>query len=139
MEQKNKKGIFSKLRRDRKGMTLIEILIVITILGVIMTLVGSRVYKQFGKAKIRTTELAMQQVAQAITEYQLDHNKIPSASEGLNALEGEYMETAPKDGFGSEFHYEVPGPGGRPFDIVSDGPDQTPGTEDDIRFSELKK
>ena len=38
------------------GMTLIEILIVITILGLVMTLVGSRVYKQFAKAKTNLVE-----------------------------------------------------------------------------------
>ncbi len=121
------------------GMTLIEILIVITILGLVMTLVGSRVIKQFGKAKIKTSQLAMHQLSQAITEYQLDHNKIPSASEGLDSLVPEYMETLPNDGFGNPFHYEVPGQGGKPFDLVSDGPDGSPGTEDDIRLSQLNK
>lgn len=123
----------------QRGMTLIEILIVITILGLVMTLVGSRVIKQFGKAKIKTSQLAMHQLSQAITEYQLDHNKIPSASDGLSSLEPEYMETLPNDGWGNPFHYEVPGQNGKPFDIVSDGPDGTPGTEDDIRLSEVGK
>ncbi|OGQ45952.1 MAG: hypothetical protein A3H42_06435 [Deltaproteobacteria bacterium RIFCSPLOWO2_02_FULL_46_8] len=127
------------LRSGEKGMTLIEILIVITILGVVMTLVGSRVIKQFGKAKIKTTQLAMHQLAQAIIEYQLDNNKIPSGGDGLAALEGEYMENLPNDGWGQPFHYEVPGQNNKPFDIVSDGPDGTTGTEDDIRFSQLKK
>jgi len=120
-------------------MTLIEILIVITILGLVMTLVGSRVIKQFGKAKIKTTQLAMHQLSQAITEYQLDHNKIPTVGDGLSSLEPEYMETVPNDGFGNPFHYEVPGQNGKPFDIISDGPDGTPGTEDDIRLSEVGK
>ncbi|OGQ49041.1 MAG: hypothetical protein A3I09_00465 [Deltaproteobacteria bacterium RIFCSPLOWO2_02_FULL_47_10] len=121
------------------GMTLIEILIVITILGLVMTLVGSRVYKQFAKANIKTSQLAMQQLAQAVTEYQMDHNKIPSGGDGLAVLEGEYMESVPNDGWGQPFHYESPGPSGKAFDIVSDGPDGTPGTDDDIRLSELKK
>ncbi|PIR18433.1 MAG: type II secretion system protein GspG [Deltaproteobacteria bacterium CG11_big_fil_rev_8_21_14_0_20_49_13] len=123
----------------QRGMTLIEILIVITILGLVMTLVGSRVIKQFGKAKIKTTQLAMHQLSQAITEYQLDHNKIPTVGDGLSSLEPEYMETVPNDGFGNPFHYEVPGQNGKPFDIISDGPDGTPGTEDDIRLSEVGK
>jgi len=137
--KKEKKGFLARIRNKEKGMTLIEILIVITILGLVMTLVGSRVVKQFGKAKIKTTQLAMQQIAQAITEYQLDHNKIPSASDGLNALEGEYMDGVPNDGWGNPFHYEVPGQNNKPYDIVSDGPDGNTGTEDDIRLSEIKK
>lgn len=126
-------------RNGEAGMTLIEILIVITILGVVMTLVGSRVYKQFAQAKAKTTKLAMHQMAQAITEYQLDHNKIPSASEGLSALAPDYMETVPNDGWGNAFHYEVPGQNGKPFDIVSDGPDGSAGTGDDIRYSDQGK
>ncbi len=126
-------------RSGQAGMTLIEILIVVTILGLVMTLVGSRVMKQFAKAKVKTTQLAMQQVAQAVTEYQMDHNKIPSGSDGLSALEGEYIDPVPNDGWGNPFHYEVPGPGGKPFDVVSDGPDGTPGSEDDIRLSGLGK
>lgn len=134
--------MLKKLRmpvRGQAGMTLIEILIVVTILGLVMTLVGSRVVKQFGKAKIKTTQLAMQQLSQAVTEYQMDRGKIPSASDGLNVLEGEYMESMPMDGWGNPFHYEVPGQNSRPFDIVSDGPDSTPGTEDDIRLSGIGK
>lgn len=134
-----KRRFWQVTSEGQKGMTLIEILIVVTILGLIMTLVGSRVYKQFAKTKIKTTQLAMQQVAQAITEYQLDNNKIPSASDGLAILDGEYMDGVPNDGWGHEFHYEVPGQNNRPFDIVSDGADEAPGTDDDIRLSQLKK
>lgn len=134
--------MFRKLSRSasgQAGMTLIEILIVVTILGLVMTLVGSRVVKQFGKAKIKTTQLAMQQLSQAVIEFQMDHGKIPSASEGLESLNGEYMENVPQDGWGADFHYEVPGQNNKPYDIVSDGPDSTPGTEDDIRLSQIKR
>lgn len=123
-------------KHGQAGMTLIEILIVITILGLVMTLVGSRVIKQFGRAKIKTTQLAMHQISQAITEYQLDRNRIPSASDGLVVLEPEYIETLPNDGWGNPFRYEVPGQNGKPFDIVSDGPDGQQGTEDDVRLSQ---
>lgn len=123
-------------RMGQAGMTLIEILIVITILGVIMTLVGSRVYKQFAKAKVKTTQLAMQQMAQAVTEYQMDHNKMPS---DLSALEGEYMEALPNDGWGNPFRMEIPGQNNKPYDIVSDGADGSAGTDDDVRLSQLGK
>jgi len=135
MERK-RLGIF---RMDSRGMTLIEILIVVTILGLVMTLVGSRVYKQFARAKVKTTQLAMQQLSQAITEYQMDKGKIPSASEGLQVLEGDYIESVPKDGWDQDFNYEVPGPNGKQFDISSNGPDGQAGTEDDVRLSQLKK
>ena len=132
------KRSFRLFARDvgQKGMTLIEILIVITILGIVMTLVGSRVVKQFGRAKIKTTTLAMQQLRQAITEYQMDHNKIPS---DLAVLEGEYTETLPADGWGNAFRMQIPGPTGQPFDIISDGPDGQAGTEDDIKLSDQGK
>lgn len=126
-----------KLVCNRAGMTLIEILIVVTILGVIITLVGSRVYKQFAKANVKTTELAMRQLEQAVVEYQMDNRKIPAAGEGLDVLEGEYIENLPNDSWGNPFRYLAPGPEGKAYDIISDGPDGLPDTEDDIKLSEL--
>lgn len=125
-------------RLGQKGMTLIEIMIVITILGLIMTLVGSRVYKQFARAKIKTTRLGIQQVVQALTEYQMDHRKLPDAGEGLDSLKGDYMETIPNDGWGNALIYVTPGPEGMKFDVVSAGPDEAEGTDDDIRYSDIK-
>lgn len=127
-----------RFMKNRKGMTLIEIMIVVTILGVILTLVGSRVYKQFARSKIKTTQLAMMQLKQALTEYQMDHYKYPDANDGLNALEGDYIERVPMDGWGHPFHYEIPGPQGQPFDVTSDGPDGQPGSGDDLKLSDLK-
>lgn len=127
-----------KLMKNRKGMTLIEIMIVVTILGVILTLVGSRVYKQFARSKVKTTQLSMLQLKQAMTEYQMDHYKFPDSGEGLNALLGDYIEKIPTDGWGKELHYEIPGPSGQPFDITSDGPDGQSGSGDDLRLSEMK-
>ena len=137
---KGKKGVLSRFRADSKGMTLIEILIVVTIIGIVMTVVGAGVMKKFRQARGQTTILAMQQVANAIIAYQLEKGKIPTGGDGLNALVPNYLDSEKnlQDAWGHPFHYEVPGPKGQPFDIISDGPDEQPGTDDDIRLSDSK-
>ena len=137
---KERKGIFSRFHTDNKGMTLIEILIVVTIIGIVMTVVGAGVMKKFRQAREKTSMLGMQQVAGAITSYQLDKGKIPTAGEGLAALVPNYLDSDKnlQDAWGHPFHYEVPGPKRQPYDIVSDGPDESQGTSDDIRLSDSK-
>ncbi len=138
---KNKRGMLSRFYTGNKGMTLIEILIVVTIIGIVMTVVGAGVMKKFRQARMQTSRLAMQQVASAITAYQLDHGKIPSASEGLKVLVGDYLDSDKnlQDSWGHDFHYEVPGPKGQPFEMISDGPDEQGGTDDDIKYSDIKQ
>lgn len=132
--EKKRRGVFG--RHGESGMTLIEIMIVLVILGMMAGLGIRTVYKQYAKAKIKTTQLAMQEVGNAVNSYRSDNNKPPA---DLKVLELDEIETIPNDGWGREFHYEVPGPNNRPYDIVSDGPDESPGTDDDIRLSDLKK
>ncbi len=120
-----------------KGLTLIEIVIVIAILGILGTIVGANLFKRFGRAKIGTTKLAIEQVEQALNEYQMDRHRFPAAGDMQSALR-DYMDKVPTDSWGNEFRFEVPGPNGMPFDIISNGPDGTPNTEDDISLSKIK-
>lgn len=119
-------------------MTLIEIVIVLTLIVGIMTLVGTRVIKQLGKANVKKTEISINQLAQAIAEYQMDNSKIPQAGEGLNALVPDYIEKVPVDSWGHELHYSSPGPNNMPYDISSDGVDGQSGTDDDVSLSKIK-
>lgn len=137
---KERTGMMSKWRMNSKGMTLIEILIVVTIIGIVMTVVGAGVMKKFRQARGQTSRLAMQQIASAITAYQLEKGKIPAGGEGLNSLVPDYLDSEKnlQDAWGHDFHYEVPGPKGQSFDIISDGPDEQQGTDDDIRLSDTK-
>jgi general secretion pathway protein G len=118
-------------------MTLVEILAVVVILGLLAATLTVGVTAKMGKAK---RELAKTQIAQWVAQvqtFQLDTGNLPPAAKGISALTATpaaawYVEPARlKDPWGNQFRYNVPGPGGRPFEIVSYGADGRPGGADD--------
>jgi general secretion pathway protein G len=127
-------------RRDRSrnaseaGFTLVEILVVITIIGLIMGLVGPRVLNYLSESKVKAAHIQIQSFASALDLYYLDAGRYPSSGEGLAALvqrpggtqswNGPYLKggTVPNDPWGHPYVYRSPGDHG-PFDIVSYGAD----------------
>src|SRR5256885_12450183 len=72
-------------RRDEDGFTLVEILVVITIIGLIMGLVGPRVLNYLGESKTKAARIQIESLASALDLYYLDHGRYPNSSEGLAA------------------------------------------------------
>jgi general secretion pathway protein G len=75
-------------RRERSegGFTLVEILVVITIIGLIMALVGPRVLTYLNESKVKTAKIQIQSFASALDLFYLDTGRYPSSTEGLGAL-----------------------------------------------------
>ena len=73
-------------RYGEQGFTLIEILVVITIIGLIMGLVGPRVLNYLSEAKSKAAKIQIASFASALDLYFLDAGRYPSTSEGLTAL-----------------------------------------------------
>ncbi|MFS8039326.1 type II secretion system major pseudopilin GspG [Xanthobacter sp. AM11] len=128
----------SRPRRRRRaaqaGYTLVELLVVITIIGLIVALVGPRVLNYLGDSKVKTAKIQIQGFSSALDLYYLDAGRYPSSAEGLGALvqrpggvatwNGPYLKggTLPNDPWGKAYLYRAPGEHG-PFDIVSLGAD----------------
>ncbi|MGO9741621.1 MAG: type II secretion system major pseudopilin GspG [Roseiarcus sp.] len=119
-------------RNGEAGFTLIEMLVVITIIGLIVGLVGPRVLNYLSESKIKTAKIQIESLSSALDLYYLDNGRYPSSNEGLEALvekppaasgwNGPYLKTAsvPADPWGHSYVYKAPGDRA-PFDIESFG------------------
>lgn len=121
-------------RQSEQGFTLVEMLVVITIIALVMSLVGPRVLNYLSEAKAKTAKIQVESLASALDLYYLDNGRYPSTSEGLNALvqpsgdsgswNGPYLKgnSVPNDPWGKPYSYRSPGQHGA-YDIVSYGAD----------------
>jgi general secretion pathway protein G len=121
-------------RRDGEaGFTLVEMLVVITIIGLIVGLVGPRVLNYLSESKMKTAKIQIESLSAAMDLYYLDNGRYPAMNEGLVALvqrpatapgwNGPYLKTSavPADPWGRAYVYKAPGDHA-PYEIASWGP-----------------
>ncbi|MDB0439259.1 pilin [Clostridioides difficile] len=86
-----------KLRKNKKGFTLVELLVVIAIIGVLAVVAVPALFSNINKAKVASVESDYSSVKSAALSYYSDTNKMPiSTTEkaGLTILDT-YMESLP--------------------------------------------
>jgi general secretion pathway protein G len=127
-------------RRRVRGMTLIEILVVLVLIAIVMGIVGGNFIGQGEKAKAKAAKIEIGQISQSLDLFKLEVGRYPTSQEGLQALvaapagvpnwNGPYWKkgTVPKDPWGNEYKYAAPGTAG-PYDITSLGADGKEGGE----------
>ena len=126
--------------KPQRGMTLIEILVVLTLIGIIMGIVGGNFIGRGEKAKADAARVEIGQIGQALDLYKLEVGRYPTTQEGLEALvtapagatnwNGPYWKktSVPKDPWGNDYKYTSPG-ASAPYEIVSLGADGKEGGE----------
>jgi general secretion pathway protein G len=124
----------SASRAGEAGFTLVELLVVLTIISLILGLVGPRVLNYLGESRVKTAKLQIESLGSALDLYYLDAGRYPNTSEGLNALvqkptgaqvwNGPYLKggKVPMDPWGNPYQYRSPGERA-PYEIVSLGAD----------------
>lgn len=148
MKTRNLRVLFSKpfaAQAGRQaGMTIIEILIVIALIGTVMTIVVTNLTGQQENAMIDATKLAMGQLETNLQMYKVHNFRYPTTEQGLQALvtqpsgarrwRGPYTEDSKlSDPWGNQFDYQS---NGRSFKIMSPGPSGVMGDGDDITYPE---
>lgn len=126
-------------RRKVRGLTLIEILVVVTILGLIAGIVGVSVLNQLQGAQEDTTRTQLKSIGDSLDIYKMKVGKYPTTTEGLGVLVSPpngrkpIMDSIPQDPWGNDYVYLSPGQHNPArFDLYSKGSDGQSGTEDDI-------
>lgn len=115
----------------QRGMSLIEIIIVIVLIGAVLTFVGSRVLGGADRAKANLAKSQVQTLAGKVESYRLDTGRLPPSLDALatqpadaSGWLGPYAKPAElKDPWGNEVQYRAPGADGRDFDLVILGKD----------------
>ena len=124
-----------------RGFTLLELLVVMVIIGLLAGYVGPRLFAQIGKSEVKVARAQLDALGKALDQYRLDAGHYPSADQGLAALReqpadeprwaGPYLVKAvPKDPWGRDYAYRVPGEHGD-YDLISFGRDGQPGGDGD--------
>jgi general secretion pathway protein G len=134
-------------KRIRNGFTMVELMAMLIIIGLLATLVVTKVASQVDKSRLITTKANLKMLHSSVNQFRMDTGQYPSEDMGLLDLvqqpmdlpdgtwqTGGYLETTelPPDGWGNEFIFQLYPESGKQFVIISFGPDGEEGTEDDL-------
>lgn len=132
----------TRRRPGDSGVTLIEMMVVLVIIGIVAALVVPNVIGRPDEARVAVAGADLRSVAASLEMYRLDNRTYPTTEQGLSALtvrptsqplpvnwvEGGYLPTPPVDPWGNAYIYRSPAENG-PYELISNGADGVPGGE----------
>lgn len=132
--------------QNNKGLTLVEIMIVMALVVMLGSFAGVKLVDQYNKARVDGVKIQIANFKQGLDAYYLAHNMYPHTTQGLEALlskptvgkipenypDNGYLgkKEVPKDAWNNPYHYECEDY--QNYKIWSDGKDGQTGTADDI-------
>ena len=119
---------------DQRGMTLIEIMVVLAIIGMIMGSLAFGYMSWFKQSQTDVAKTQVQRLGSALMNYYLHHQEFPSNLDELASGENATLKKSQlKDPWNQDWTYNVPAQRGQgDFDLCSKGQDKSDGTDDDI-------
>lgn len=134
--------------RGARGFTLTELLVVMVIIVLLAGVAVTYVPKRIEDARVARTRSDIRVIENALQQYQIYCQDVPSQADGLKALvsepsnpehrerwqkKGPFLQHGvPKDGWGRDYIYRTPGRHSKDFDLLSVGKDGKEGTDDDV-------
>ncbi|MCA9118895.1 MAG: type II secretion system major pseudopilin GspG [Planctomycetaceae bacterium] len=133
-------------RRGQRGFTLLEVLLVLTILVILGSTVGVFLSRTQTQAQKKVAKIQVDAIGQLMEQYHIDVGTFPTSQQGIDALftapadlgdtskwAGPYSKKQIEpDPWSNPYQYESTGDS---FRVWSWGPDGQDGTEDDITNS----
>jgi general secretion pathway protein G len=129
-----------KKNNFKKAFTIIELMVVITIIGILASLVAPKFMGKLETAKVKTTKAQLEMFSTSLDSFNLDTGRYPTESEGLKVLwtktkdirgyDGPYLpKPVDTDAWGNPYIYKTTSDE-HAFDIISYGKDGKEGGED---------
>lgn len=132
-------------RRRSRGVTLLEMMVVLVIIGLVAALSVTAYGSYLKKARATKCGVQLVELKNGVEAFNMAYGRYPNALDELLQppdLNGKkhdpLLEKLPKDPWMKEFVYEKPGKAGKAYDLLSAGPDGTLGTEDDIHVGDVE-
>ncbi|WP_051258944.1 type II secretion system major pseudopilin GspG [Chitinibacter tainanensis] len=127
--------------KKNRGFTLIEILVVVSILAILGALIVPKIMERPNEARIVAAKQDVSAIMAALKLYKLDNGRYPTAQQGLKALVEKpsteplpqnwksYLDKLPKDPWGQDYVYLNPSAHGAEIDVLSYGPEGQAGAD----------
>ena len=139
MKIENKKVALRNTKLHR-AFTLVEMLLVVTIIGILAALVIPKIVGRSEQARATAAHADLSSIKTALDAFEVDNGFYPKSIQDLvtapgNAKNwhGPYLDKVPQDPWGNNYLYYFPGKhNSGSYDLLSVGPDGKEGTDDDV-------
>lgn len=132
----------SEIHRLQRAFTLVEMLLVVTIIGILAALVLPKIMGRSEQARLTAARADLSGIKTALDAFEVDNGFYPKGNGLADLVElprdvknwhGPYLERVPQDPWGNIYVYQYPGKrNSSSYDLYSVGPDGKEGTEDDV-------
>jgi len=124
----------------RRAFTLVEMLLVVTIIGILAALVIPKIVGRSEQARATAAHADLSSIKTALDAFEVDNGFYPKSIQDLVTVpsnaknwHGPYLEKVPQDPWGNDYKYYFPGKrNAGSYDLLSIGPDAKEGTDDDV-------